>query len=294
MKTLLLSMILLLSLPMWAQNADTTVIERNGKKIQVIVMEDEDGNKENEEVIIMEDDKESNFDFDFEFESDEDEKDDGRIDPVKTRWLMFDLGKSIFIPNQDLPTINDGIAPMDQRIWGSWNVGFHLFEQRISLYKGYVNIAWGLTFDYSEYRFRNEVTLRDRTNQVAFEQAIGVNGNAIDDFDKNELQTWYLNLPLKLHFETNPRNEKRSFHLSAGGFVGVFLDGRTVQEYDIYEVRTDDDFNLNDFRYGLTGSIGYGWVNLYANYALNNLFDASGDGGFNVAPLNVGVQIIPF
>jgi len=294
MKTLLLSLIMLLSFPLWAQKADTTVIERNGKKIQVIVLEDEDGNEEKEEVIIMKDGEKSNFDFDFDFDDDDEDEDEDRFDPVNTRWFMLDLGKSLLIENQDLPTLQGGVNPLEQQIWGSWNIGLHLFKQKISFYKGYINFKWGITFDYSEYRLENNVAILDRTNQVTFVEAIGVNGNAITDFDKNELQTWYLNVPLELHFETNPDNKSRSFRLSAGGFAGIFLDGRYAQEYDIYEVRANDDFNLNNFRYGLTGSIGYGWFNIYGNYALNNVFDTDGDGGYVVSPLNVGIRVVPF
>ena len=207
---------------------------------------------------------------------------------------MLDVGKSLYIANQDLPTIEGDINPMDQRIWGSWNIGLHLFKQKISLYKGYVNLKWGISFDYSEYRFDNDISMVDRTSQVTFVNAVGINGNPIDDFDKNELQTWYLNVPLELHFETNPNNDKRSFRLSAGGFAGIFLDSQYKQEYDIYEVTANDDFNLNNFRYGLTGSIGYGWFNLYGNYALNGLFSEDGDGGYAVSPLNVGIKVVPF
>lgn len=294
MKTLMLSLILALSMPLWAQKADTTVIERDGKKIQVIVLEDEDGNKDKEEVIIMKDGKEMDFDFDFDWDEDDDEKKEKSFDPVNTRWFMVDLGKSLYIENQDLPTIEGDINPMDQRIWGSWNIGLHLFKQKISLYKGYVNLKWGLSFDYSEYRFDNDISMVDRTSQVTFVNAVGINGNPIDDFDKNELQTWYLNVPLELHFETNPSNDSRSFRLSAGGFAGIFLNAQYEQEYDIYEVTVNDDFNLNNFRYGLTGSIGYGWFNLYGNYALNGLFSEDGDGGYAVSPLNVGIKVVPF
>jgi len=294
MRTLMLSLILALSMPLWAQKADTTVIERDGKKIQVIVLEDEDGNEDQEEVIIMKDGKEMDFDFDFDWDEDDDEEDEKRFDPVNTRWFMLDVGKSLYIANQDLPTIEGDINPMDQRIWGSWNIGLHLFKQKISLYKGYVNLKWGISFDYSEYRFDNDISMVDRTSQVTFVNAVGINGNPIDDFDKNELQTWYLNVPLELHFETNPNNDKRSFRLSAGGFAGIFLDSQYKQEYDIYEVTVNDDFNLNNFRYGLTGSIGYGWFNLYGNYALNGLFSEDGDGGYAVSPLNVGIKVVPF
>lgn len=294
MRTLMLSLILALSMPLWAQKADTTVVERDGKKIQVIVLEDEDGNEDQEEVIIMKDGKEMDFDFDFDWDEDDDDEDEKRFDPVNTRWFMLDVGKSLYIANQDLPTIEGDINPMDQRIWGSWNIGLHLFKQKISLYKGYVNLKWGISFDYSEYRFDNDISMVDRTSQVTFVNAVGINGNPIDDFDKNELQTWYLNVPLELHFETNPSNDKRSFRLSAGGFAGIFLDSQYKQEYDIYEVTVNDDFNLNNFRYGLTGSIGYGWFNLYGNYALNGLFSEDGDGGYAVSPLNVGIKVVPF
>ena len=41
MRTLLLLLICALAMPMWGQKRDTTVIERNGKKLQVIIIDEE-------------------------------------------------------------------------------------------------------------------------------------------------------------------------------------------------------------------------------------------------------------
>jgi hypothetical protein len=303
MRTLLLLLICALAIPVFGQKRDTTVIKRNGKKIQVIILDEEEMEDDMEE---MEKDMEEmeeemeEMEDEFDFEWDDDDEDD-ELETVKTRWGMLDIGFSTYLYNGDKKLIEhdgDMINPMKQQLWPSFNVNLQIFRQKVSLINNYVNLMYGFGFNYHQYEFDNNVLIQEETRQVMFDvDPVDRRGRPIS-LDKNRLRTWYITIPVMLNFETNPKDSDKSFRLSAGGFGGLRISGNLKTEYDISSTETEtikkDDFNLNQFRYGLRGEIGYGWINLYGSYALNGMFDEDGDGGYDVAPLNVGIQVIPF
>src|SRR6056297_621251 len=177
--------------PTWAQTRDTITIDRKGKKIQIEVLEDETDSVPEKKIT---------------FGYQKDKKDD-KFDPWKTRWILIDFGFSSYFYNGDAPSVSfeglDGpINPMKQEIWGSWNLNLHLFKTNLSLYKNYLSIRSGLSFEYIEYDLQNEVSMQPRTSNVAFE-------NKNRDYDENSLRSWYLNVPLSLHVETNPERKSR-------------------------------------------------------------------------------------
>jgi hypothetical protein len=60
----------------------------------------------------------------------------------------------------------------------------------------------------------------------------------------------------------------------------------------IQKLKSPGDYAMDDFRFAATARVGYGWVNLFANYDLNPLFE---DGrGPELYPYSVGVKLISF
>lgn len=262
--------------PTWAQTRDTITIDRKGKKIQIEVLEDETDSVPEKKISLG-------------FQKD---KKEDKFDPWKTRWLLFDIGFASYLYNNGTPSetfegFDGSLNPMEQRIWGSWNFNAHLFKTRLSLHKNYISVMSGLSFEYFQYSLDNEVSMRPRSGNVAFDYT-GI------DYDKNNLSAWYLTVPVMFNIETNPKKKSRSFRFGAGGFIGLRLDTDYREKFDIFDNRTNDDFNFNQFRYGVNAQIGYGWITLYGNLALNGLFDADNDDVYDLLPINVGVQLIGF
>lgn len=103
----------------------------------------------------------------------------------------------------------------------------------------------------------------------------------------------YLTVPLLLNLETNPDKKSNSFRLSAGMYGGVRIASRTkVKTEDKLKLKQRDDFNLNAFRYGPMVRIGYGWFNVYAQYALSDLF--ADNQGPELTPVTFGISIRAF
>lgn len=207
---------------------------------------------------------------------------------VKTRWGMLDYGISTYMHKGklDLPL---EYAALEQRLLGSNNWNFHLVQQRVNLYKGKVNLLYGLTFEFNKYRFRNDATLLPEQQAVTFQE------NPDVDFKKNQLNTTYVTVPLMLNFRMKPKKGRQSFVLSAGGYAGFLLNARSKQRSDEFgKIKINDDFNLNKVRYGLSARAGFGSFNVYANYGLSSIFDKDETNDFDLTPFNVGISIIPF
>lgn len=91
---------------------------------------------------------------------------------------------------------------------------------------------------------------------------------------KNKLAATYVGIPIMLRFETKPGDLNRSFHIAAGGFGEYLIGSHTkTKSTSNDKVKQHDDFNLNRFRYGVTGRIGYGWASLFVNYSLSELLN---------------------
>ena len=262
----------------WAQQRDTITIDRKGKKIQIEVVEEEKDSVPQKKITLG-------------FEKDKKEK---SFDPWKTRWLLLDVGFASYLYGGDTPSetfpesdFEGSLNPMEQRIWGSWNLNLHLLKTRLSLHKNYISLMSGLSFEYFQYGLENEVSMRPRSANVEFDYT-GI------DYDRNSLRAWYVTVPLMFNIETNPKKSSRSFRLGAGGFVGLRLSTNYREKWDIFDNKTRNNFNFNQFRYGVNAQIGYGWVTLYGNLALNGLFDADNNDVYDLLPINVGVQLVGF
>lgn len=271
------------------KDSDTTIIEIPGFKI--VIRESDDDNVE----VKVEKEKNGQIIFDEKIEGDDAEdldldfsdlKNDKELKDAKTRFLLLELGINGYFNNQGGLNAPIGYSDLELQYSKSINVNLHLFRQRINLIQHHVNFTYGMGFEFSDYRFANNVTWTAQAPELTIEP--------LDEpLKKSKLATTFLNLPLMLNFETNPEEMKRSFHLSAGGYAGILLGARTkYKTTNNKKVKERDDFNLNHFRYGLTGSIGYGWFNLYANYALSEMF--VNNEGPVLNPWNVGIVLIGF
>lgn len=104
-------------------------------------------------------------------------------------------------------------------------------------------------------------------------------------------------LILPVHFEVDLSNpdlidgvasarKEQSFRFGLGGYGGLRLHTRQILHYkngDAYiKEKTTDNFNLNNFTYGISGYFGYRSIALYAKYDLNSLFKNSNAQGVSL------------
>ena len=95
-------------------------------------------------------------------------------------------------------------------------------------------------------------------------------------YQKTKLATSTLTLPLMLQLRLQDEHHRTTFRLGAGGFVGYRLASWTKLKYfeegSTYKDKDYGSYNLNGWQYGLQAHIGYGDVNFFVKYNLNELF----------------------
>ena len=111
----------------------------------------------------------------------------------------------------------------------------------------------------------------------------------LDEFeynlDKSKFRMDKLVAPV--HFEFGPSSKSESenyvrystkgkFKIGLGGYAGFNIGERQKLKYEIEGDKQKDklkgDYATNDFVYGLSGYLGWGWATLYAKYDLNPIF----------------------
>lgn len=165
----------------------------------------------------------------------------------------------------------------------AWHI--NLYEQNINLIKNHVGLVTGLGIGFNNYRFQRSITLMPNEPTVEY---------FVDDksFIKNRLSASYLHLPVILEFQTHGRAYQR-FHIGGGAIFGARLGTHTKQVYEVNgkkkKDKVYDDFHLSPFKADLTARIGWGKINLFANYSLVPLFRENK--GPEVYPFTVGLSL---
>lgn len=254
---------------------DTTRISLGKKKI--IIIEDENGNKEEQEVEIEIP----------EIPAIPEIGSKPKKHKVKTIYKGFEIGMNSYMakPFDTFSPRNNQLQPEYGR---SIQLNLNPFEYSLKLYKNYVALTTGLGFTFNRYMFdKNFSLLADVDSFAVVQDSIS--------FSKNMLKASYLSIPLMLHFNTHQKNSK-SFHFAFGIVQSLRLGSRTKQVWNVSNSKQKDiekdSFNLNPFRTVATVRMGYGNFNLFAEYGLTTLF--RNNRGPELYPFSVGITLIPF
>lgn len=112
-------------------------------------------------------------------------------------------------------------------------------------------------------------------------------------YKKSKLSVTYWDFPFEFRY-----NAKKGLRLSAGMKFGFVLSSLTKYKgedltgsgYDV-KIKNKDIKNLEKWRYGITGTLGYKWLELYGYYSLTKIFKK--DQGPELYPISVGINLRP-
>jgi hypothetical protein len=201
-------------------------------------------------------------------------------------WSGIDLGVNGYLNAKNKLEMPSGYDFLELDYSRSINVSVNFLEKDIHIYKNYVRIVTGLGLEFSNYRFKNNITLNPDTSYIT------ATTDSMIDYSKNKLKTTFINLPLLLEFHTH-KNPKKAVHIAGGVILGYKLGSKTKQEFEIedreYKLKIKDDYNLSPFRYSATVRAGYGNFTVFANYALAPLFEKNK--GPKLYPFTAGVAM---
>lgn len=260
------------------ENKDSTIVRVAGMKI--IVIDDKKADKERVIVDGIVDGNDTTY-----YDSDDD--DHGHEDKV-SHWAGVRIGVNGFLVNDALPIPNNiDFMELDYAKSISWDL--NLIEKDFMLVKQHVELVTGLGLHFASYAFDNKhATLLDT------DPLLTTSLDSSISFTKNKLRATYLTAPLMLGFSTS-KDEDKAFRFAAGGQVSWRIASKLKQQYtlqgDTKTLKDKNDFDLNPFLFHAVASAGYGPVNLFASYGLNELFKP-GKLATPVTPFDVGVQLM--
>ncbi len=195
-------------------------------------------------------------------------------------------------------------------------VSINFMEQKIEFGSHHVGLLTGLGWEFTNYRFKE--------NSIMQFEGDTITAFAVDQpqFIKSKLRQSGFRVPLMLEFNTKrakmptageviaaaadtvggkePRDfkfsNKKNFHLAAGVVGTWYYDSMYKQKYRMDgSIQKDIDkgeHKLLPYRLAASARIGYGSLNLFAEYALTPLFKDNIVP--ELTPFNVGITIIGF
>lgn len=228
-------------------------------------------------------------------------------------WAGFEMGLNGYVNTDRNQSFPKEYEYLDLKMTKSIAVNINFFEQNIALAK---NQKWGMVtglgLEWHNYRWNRDTRLNSDSSYLIgyIDQGVSIR--------KTKLTTFHLTLPVLFEYQTNNRHKKNSFHIGAGMVVGARLSSHTKKYYnernkefeitkynpatDQYEVeytatspdyakaKDYDDFFLQPFKFDATLRIGWGFINLYATYSVNQMFQK--DKGPELYPWTIGITFL--
>ncbi len=207
----------------------------------------------------------------------------------KLRFGMIDLGVATYRTPETGFNLPSELDFMEQRLIKSTNININLVRHRLPFAKEKLGFEYGITIMSNKYFFENNFRVLD--NQESFLDAVQITD---ENFRKNRLTANYLVIPVNFVLRTKPNDLGSSLNIGLGGYGGFLMSSNhKIKGGDLDgKVKTKDNFGLTQFVAGLEARLGFGPVNLYAQYALTDMFRP--ERGPELRQFNFGLTILPY
>lgn len=181
------------------------------------------------------------------------------------------------------------------RLWGSKSVEIgYIRNTRLLKNNNLLHLNYGLSWMMDKLKMKED-------------EHFVKNGNITEivpypkETIKSKFKTMYLILPITLEFDfTEPVQYKGNtyypaqmgFRLGVGTYVGALLATKQKVKYtengSTHKDLNRKEYNVNEWTYGVSAHIGYGWFSFYARYSLVPLFT---NNPVNEYPFSVGIRL---
>jgi len=243
---------------------------------------------------------------------------DGEVTHKRIRKLKFDghwggvgIGINGYVNDKFQYQLPKEYETLDLVWHKSVNVDLNVYEQNINLsHNNNIGLITGIGFSIYNYSFNKSFTVIQDSNfyYTAYNQGVNVR--------KSKLVTNYITVPVLFEIQDKNPNPltKYRWHVNVGAIFGV----RVHAHQKTYWNDTNKDFNLTDpvsseiiatstspsypkskvhdnfylrpFKVDASLRVGWGWIDLYANVALTELFIK--DKGPKLYPFTVGIMLV--
>jgi hypothetical protein len=233
-----------------------------------------------------------------------------KYDRFNGHWGGFGMGINGYVNDKlsyELPKEYEFMNLLWQK---SINVDMNIYEQNISLSsKQNIGLITGIGYSIYNYRFSKSFTVMQDSNYFSALYNKGINVR------KSKIVTNFITVPLI--FEIQDQNPspltKYRWHVSLGAIFGLrvhthqktYFD-ETNKDFDLAspisgevvaqasspsypKVKVHDDFYMRPFKMDASLRAGWGWINLYANLSMTEMF--SKNKGPKLYPFTIGVML---
>jgi len=228
-------------------------------------------------------------------------------------WGGVEIGINGYVNSHYNDDFGKAYDYLDLRYEKSINVNLNIFEQNFSLNKAKsLGIVTGLGFSFNNYSFSTPTYLSPDSIVLRGYYMRNVNVKT------SKLTAMYLTIPLFLEIQTLRSKHRGRFHVAIGMLLNARISSHTKiyfneanQQYYLQDpatslklsnyyttpnrtdrniVKSFNSFSLNPFRFDASVRIGYGFINLYATYALNPMFQKNR--GPELNQWSVGITLV--
>lgn len=214
-------------------------------------------------------------------EEDREDSAERRRRQFRGHWSGIEAGFNNYTYDNETLTLPSEINYMTLHSGKSRSLSLNFGQLSIGLSR-HVGFVTGLGVTWNNYRFDGDNNIQKGTDGRIEILDPG------ESLKKSKFSTFYLRVPLLLEFQI-PTDHSR-LNLSAGPIGGLKLGSYSSMVFENNDkVKSDDDFNLNLLRYGLTARIGYENFNIFGTYYFTPMFKTGmGPGGHDLFPVEIG------
>ncbi|GAA3962164.1 outer membrane beta-barrel protein [Hymenobacter antarcticus] len=204
--------------------------------------------------------------------------------------FVFDLGLNAFVNQKPRSiTLPGETGSVDLRTEGSRYVNLGLdFVTRLGGKRSPMSIVVGPEISFNNYMLSGNNRWLDANGRtMVIRETDG------RQFQKTKLASSSINVPLMLQLQLRDSHYKPTLMLSAGGFAGYRIKSWTKLKYtnegSTNKEKEDGSYNMENFLYGLQGTIGYRGLEFFGKYNMNGLFKEGA--GPDTQVLSFGIRI---
>ncbi len=167
----------------------------------------------------------------------------------------------------------------------TWNLNFAEFAFKNK--RKTFGVVTGMGISFNDYVFDLPVTME---KEDGYGMIVPVNiSEENSSVKKSKLHVNYLTVPLILEVKTPLRMGSSNLYLAAGAIGSLYIGSHTkFKYYNGNKEKLKSNYHINQWKYDLTGRIGFGDFCVFANYSMTSLFK---DGnGPEIHPLMIGIS----
>lgn len=167
----------------------------------------------------------------------------------------------------------------------SWNL--NLMEFAFKNERKTFGVVTGLGFSFTDYTFNDPITLEKQDGYgMVVPVSIIKEGTSVK---KSKLHVNYITAPLMLEIKTPLRMGSSRLYIGGGVIGSLYLGSHTKFKYHNKDKeKYKGGLHINQWKYEVTGRIGFGDFCVFANYSMTPLF--KNGKGPEVYPLMIGIS----